>query len=140
TNIIKNPPSIHNYPISQHSPGKDCGTITCSPPPKGPHGYFIPSEKHRAHQSGQASAGPTWEDGQKALDGSVNVPDSSRRVVAYGGKYIVFDQTSPGVYHGHYRPWDGMKDERLSDSMKKALKQYGMTTGNKGKIKKDMKE
>ncbi|MCX5922936.1 MAG: Hint domain-containing protein, partial [Candidatus Dependentiae bacterium] len=39
TNIIKNPPSIHNYPISQHSPGKDCGTITCSPPPKGPHGY-----------------------------------------------------------------------------------------------------
>jgi len=130
----------HNYPISQHSPGKDCDTVECDPPPKGPHGYFIPSDKHGSKARGKAGAGPDWHEGQKALDASVEIEgDSKRRVVVYGGKYIVFDQTSPGVYHAHYRPWDGQLNERLALDMKEALKEAGMVKGNKGKIIKDEK-
>ena len=137
--IGKNISPVHNYPISQHSPGKDCGTISCDPPPKGPNGYFIPAEKHKAQARGRASAGPDWYDGQKALDASVGVKgETKRRVVVYGGKYIVFDQTSPGVYHGHHRPWrDTYVLAGLTQPMKNALAKAGMVNGENGRILKD---
>ncbi|MCX5922998.1 MAG: polymorphic toxin-type HINT domain-containing protein [Candidatus Dependentiae bacterium] len=144
--IGKNISPVHNYPISQHSPGKDCGTISCDPPPKGPNGYFIPAPYHPEYATpGCKSTGPSWHDGQKALDASVEVENKSdkekkQRVVVYGGKYIVFDQTSPGVYHGHHRLW-GKKGALvgLTPKMQNALIGSGMVKDNKGKIIKDAK-
>ena len=135
----------HNYPISQHSPGKDCGMVECDPPPKGPHGYFIPAPYHQEYPTpGCKSTGPSWHDGQKALDVSVEVENKSdggkkHRVAVYGGKYIVFDQTSPGVYHAHHRAWnkqDGMNG--LTPQMQNALKKAGIVKSN-GRIIKDAK-
>ena len=136
----------HNYPISQHSPGKDCGTVSCDPPPKGPHGYFIPAPYHPEHPTpGCKSTGPSWHDGQKALDASVEVENESdgekkQRVVVYGGKYIVLDQTSSGVYHGHHRPWKKQGTmQGLTPEMKKSLKKAEIVKDN-GKVLKDAKK
>jgi hypothetical protein len=145
--IGKNVNPVHNYPISQHSPGKDCGTVSCDPPPKGPNGYFIPAPYHPEYPTpGCKSTGPSWHDGQKALDASVEVENrgnggKKQRVVVWGRKFIVFDQTSPGVYHGHHRPWKKIGELKgLEQRMKNALADAGMVNIENGKIIKDAKK
>jgi hypothetical protein len=112
----------HTIKESEHEAGKKCETDICSPPPKGPNGYFIPSDKHQSKPNGNASAGPTWEDGQKALDRSVQVVDRrgnqlKNRVVEHDGKFLIFQNTVNNVWHGYYCEW-----EKLSEYQKKALK------------------
>ena len=73
------------------------------------------------------SAAPV--DGQASLDKSVPIkPTTTRRVSVEGDHFVVFDETTPGVFHGHIR---GLND--LTPSMKSALIKNGLTN-NRGKI------
>jgi hypothetical protein len=83
---------------------------------------YMPSPKHGLIQRGSIS--PTPRNGQAALDFSIQVkPTSPRRVgIDYEtGEYVVFDQTSSGVFHGHVRPWN-----ELTDDMRNALRGVGI--------------
>ncbi|MDL4820787.1 WXG100-like domain-containing protein [Actinomadura opuntiae] len=92
-----------------------------------PNGVYEPSGKHkptntRARRGGENSKEP--EDGQSALDDSVQVKDTSPRRVGYdeeSGEIVVLDQTSDGVFHGHVRSWEG-----LDQAMRNALVKSGM--------------
>lgn len=92
-----------------------------------PNGVYKPSGKHkptstRAHRGAENSKEP--EDGQPALDDSVQVKDTSPRRVGYdkeSGEIVVLDKTSDGVFHGHVRSWEG-----LDQAMRNALIKAGM--------------
>ena len=67
--------------------------------------------------------------GQAALDNSIQIkPTSPRRIGTSNNQFVVLDQTSPGLYHGHVRAWGD-----LSNSMRSALIKAGKAT-IKGKI------
>jgi hypothetical protein len=85
------------------------------------------SPKHGATARGRISKAPT--NGQEALDTSVQVKATSPRRVGVDpqtGEYVVFDQTSPGKFHGHVRTWN-----ELTPEMKRALTDSGMTSKGK---------
>lgn len=88
------------------------------------------SPKHHQNVSGGfISAAPT--NGQAALDASIQIkPTSPRRVAvdAAAQEFVVFDQTTPGVFHGHVRTFD-----QLSDQMKAVLRKAGLVNA-KGRI------
>ncbi len=87
-------------------------------------------EKADYHNKGNSvkSAAPT--NGQEALDKSVPIkPETTtRRVSVDGNNFVVFDETSSGVFHGHIRTWS-----QLTDTMKNALVKSGLAN-RKGKI------
>ena len=67
--------------------------------------------------------------GQAALDNSIQInPTSPRRIGTSNNQFVVLNQTSPGLYHGHVRAWGD-----LSNSMRSALIKAGKAT-IKGKI------
>jgi len=75
------------------------------------------------------SKAPT--NGQDALDMSVQVKANSPRRVGIDyqtGEFVVFDQTSSGIFHGHVR---GRKD--LTNQMQNTLRKSGMVD-RKGNI------
>ncbi|SEB59461.1 hypothetical protein SAMN04489844_0627 [Nocardioides exalbidus] len=84
---------------------------------------FEASPKHGSRPNGRAAAGP--RNGQQALEDSVAVnPSTTTRRVAYDGKteeFVVFDETTPGVFHGHVRSWG-----ELSHAMQRALVEAGV--------------
>jgi RHS repeat-associated protein len=85
---------------------------------------FQASPKHGGTATGRASAGPV--NGQDALDVSVKVKSTSPRrggIDYDANEFVVFDQTSPGVFHGHVRPWADLTQE-----MRNALIRAGMAT------------
>jgi hypothetical protein len=87
-----------------------------------PHGAYKPSGKHkptntRARRGGDNSKEP--EDGQEALDNSVQVKDTSPRRVGYDeehGEIVVLDETQDGEFHGDVRSW-----KELTQEMKNTL-------------------
>ncbi len=87
-------------------------------------------EKADYHNKGNSvkSAAPT--NGQEALDKSVPIkPETTTRCVSVdGNNFVVFDETSSGVFHGHIRTWS-----QLTDTMKNALVKSGLAN-RKGKI------
>ena len=75
------------------------------------------------------SKGP--ENGQEALDNSVQVKPTSERRIGIDPKtneFVVFDHTGRDDYHGHVRPWN-----KLHQDMKNALIK-AKKTDNKGNI------
>lgn len=90
---------------------------------KHPHGKYENASYHHKN-SAKSGKSPAPKDGQKALDNSVRIKDTSpHRVGISEGEFVVLDQTSKGVYHGHVRAW-----RALTDDMRKKLVQYGMAT------------
>ena len=90
---------------------------------------FEASPKHGPKSRGRASAGP--QNGQAALDISVQVKSTSPRRVGVdveAGEFVVFDQTSSGIFHGHVRPWT-----ELTSQMQNVLVSSGHAT-RKGRI------
>ncbi|EIC03576.1 hypothetical protein YSBL_2747, partial [Acetivibrio thermocellus YS] len=69
------------------------------------------------------------QDGQFALDNSVDIRDTSKRRVGIdiNGDFVVLDHTGGEKFHGHVRPWSkGTPDlPPLTDRMKNALKKAG---------------
>lgn len=84
---------------------------------------FEGSPKHGATRHGRASAGPI--DGQSALDRSVAIsPNTTTRRVSFDDvhdEFVVFDETTEGVFHGHVREWN-----ELTPAMQTVLKQSGI--------------
>ena len=73
------------------------------------------------------SAAP--KNGQASLDKSVCIKSTTtRRVSVDGNKFVVFDETLPGVFHGHVREWN-----QLTQNMKNALIDAGLAN-RRGKI------
>lgn len=67
---------------------------------------------------------PAPAHGQDVLDFSIQVKSTSPRRVGIDdetGDFVVFDQTTPGVYHGHTRTW-----AQLENAMRSALQRAGM--------------
>ncbi len=74
---------------------------------------------------------PAPKDGQGALDNSIPSEGKSSRISVHNGEFVVLNQTSRGVYHGHVRTWDGLARE-----MKAALQEAGLVrlVNGKGKM------
>ena len=86
-------------------------------------------KKASYHNKGNAKKSAAPVDGQKALDNSIQVSNNSpRRIGVSQGEFVVLDQTSPGVYHGHVRSWN-----QLETGMKNALVKGGLANRH-GKI------
>jgi hypothetical protein len=87
------------------------------------------SPKHHVFSRGRASPPP--REAQEALDFSVPLgPTTSRRIsVDPGtGSFVVFDETTEGVFHGHLRSWN-----ELTHTMQNALVRSG-TVDRKGRL------
>ena len=81
------------------------------------------------HNKGNSVKSAAPINGQTALDNSVKISvNTTRRVGISHGQFVVLDETSSGVFHGHVREW---KD--LTTAMKNALINAGKVT-KKGKI------
>jgi hypothetical protein len=103
---------------------QDGGTGSAAASP-GPKLTWEPSPKHGREQRGRANPAPT--NPEETLGRSVPLgPNTARRVSAdpKTGEYAVFDETYPGtgVYHGHARSWDELKQPQ-----KNALVRGGLT-------------
>ena len=102
------------------------------------NGVYQGADYHTGQTTGRKSAAP--QDGQFALDNSVPIgSNTSRRVsIDKDGNFVVLDQTSEGVYHGHVRSWNGSDDLKgLTQEMKNALYDAGYIkspTGTKPKL------
>lgn len=86
------------------------------------------SPKHGTNK-GNVSAAP--RNGQNALDNSVQVKETSPRRIGVDyetREFVVFDQPSPGKFHGHVRTW-----QQLTQEMRNALVKTGLVSPN-GKI------
>ena len=92
----------------------------------GPNGKY---ETSPAHIRGNSIKSPPPKNGQAALDNSIQVKGHvPRRVSIYDGEIVVFQQTTPGVFHGYVVQWD-----KLSNDIKNALIKSGWVN-RKGKI------
>ena len=103
------------------------GTRAASPRNAGPafRLRYEPSPKHGPRDIGRSSRAPA--NGQDALDQSIQVKSTSPRRVGIDyetGDFVVFDQTSQGIFHGHVRSWSGPNG--LTQAMQRALRESGM--------------
>jgi Tfp pilus assembly protein PilE len=93
-----------------------------------PFGKYEDAPYHTSFGNSIKSKAPS--NGQRALDCSVSIGEnSSRRIGISDGEFVVLDQTSPRLFHGHVRSWAD-----LTDKMKKALVNSNLVS-LKGKIK-----
>ncbi|MCB0082687.1 MAG: RHS repeat-associated core domain-containing protein, partial [Caldilineaceae bacterium] len=79
------------------------------------------SPKH--HPNAQQGIGNAPQDGQGALDNSLQVTGNSPRRVGVdraNNQFVVFDQTREGIFHGHVRSW-----QQLTDQMKNTVRNAG---------------
>ena len=93
---------------------------------KHPHGKYEDAGYHHPKSKGMKSPAP--KDGQGALDNSMPIEGKAGRISLHNGEFVVLNQTSRGVYHGHVRPW-----KALTEGMQKALK-IAKLVSDSGKI------
>ncbi|HAX79210.1 MAG TPA: hypothetical protein DCY88_26130 [Cyanobacteria bacterium UBA11372] len=109
---------------------RDSSDTTTPPSGNNSRLVFEPSPKHGRENRGNISRGPT--NGQIALDNSVQVSDTSTRRVGVdraNNEIVVFDETRDGIFHGHVRSWEELRQE-----MKNALIRAGLVD-SRGRIK-----
>ncbi len=86
-------------------------------------------EKAPYHNKGNRVKSAAPKNGQESLDKSVPIKSTTtRKVSTDGNDFVVFDETTPKVFHGHVRTWS-----ELTQSMKNALIKAGLAN-SKGKI------
>lgn len=74
------------------------------------NGRYEDASYHTSKGNSVKSAKPI--DGQHALDNSFEFKDTSpRRIAVSNGQFVVMDQTSPGIFHGHVREWDDLRQK-----------------------------
>ncbi len=93
-----------------------------------PYGIYEDAPYHGEQDNPLKSKRP--KNGQAALDKSIPLNDT-RRIAVDQGEFVVLDQTSKGVYHGHVRSW-----RELDMKMKVALDKAGLVNFKKGRIRK----
>ncbi len=102
------------------------------------NGVYEKAEYHSGSTTGRKNPAPV--DGQFALDNSVSIGDNTNRRIGIdtNGDFVVFDETSNGVFHGHVRTWSGNgNNQPLTQQMKNALYKAGYvksSTGTKYKL------
>lgn len=90
---------------------------------------YEPASYHGKVDTALKSRAPAQ--GQDALDFSLQVKETSPRRVGIDPQtsdFVIFDQTTPGVFHGHVRPWNELPVEAQN-----ALRKAGMVDA-KGRI------
>nr|WP_231593346.1 RHS repeat-associated core domain-containing protein [Enterococcus faecalis] len=93
-----------------------------------PNGKYEDAPYHNKNQ-GNATKSKAPKNGQKALDNSYEIKNTSkRRISVSDGEFVVLDETSNGLFHGHVRKW-----EELTNEMKSILQKNGLVN-KKGKI------
>lgn len=96
---------------------------------------FLLSFAGRYPRGGVAKFHPAPKDGQFALDNSVPIGDNTTRRVGIdsNGDFVVFDETTPGTFHGHVRTWNKSNgNQGLTQAMKNALYDAGYIKSPKG--------
>ncbi|EHU9649354.1 hypothetical protein K7P65_002531 [Enterococcus faecalis] len=92
------------------------------------NGKYEDAPYHNKNQ-GNATKSKAPKNGQKALDNSYEIKNTSkRRISVSDGEFVVLDETSNGLFHGHVRKW-----EELTNEMKSILQKNGLVN-KKGKI------
>ena len=87
-------------------------------------------EKASYHNKGNSVKSAAPINGQAALNNSYSIgSNTTRRIGISNNQFVVFDETSPGVFHGHVRQWS-----ELTQTMKNILWDMGVVTRS-GKIK-----
>ena len=97
------------------------------------NGKYEKADYHSGKTTGRKDPAPV--DGQFALDNSVPIGENTPRRVGLdvNGDFVVLDQTSPGVFHGHVRKWNSAgANKGLSQEMKNALYEAGYVKSSKG--------
>lgn len=97
------------------------------------NGKYEGADYHSKQTTGKKSPAP--KDGQFALDNSVSISDTTPRRVGLdiNGDFVVLDETSPGIFHGHIRGWNSSGIlQGLSQAMKNALYRAGYITSSAG--------
>ncbi|QTE21204.1 hypothetical protein J3359_10235 [Polaribacter cellanae] len=90
---------------------------------------FERNPKHGKKKKGSSGAEPT--NPQEVLDASLELTGNTTRRVGVDsstGEFVVFDEHSEGVFHGHVRTWS-----ELSQGMQAILRKAGLVN-KKGKI------
>ena len=91
---------------------------------------FLTYEKAPYHNKGNSAKSAAPINGQDALNKSIPIgTTTSRRISVDGNQFVIFDETTSGVFHGHVRTWS-----QLTQPMKNALIDAGYVT-SRGKIK-----
>ena len=97
------------------------------------NGTYEKADYHSGQTTGKKNPAP--KDGQFALDNSVPIGDNTTRRVGIdsNGDFVVFDETSPGTFHGHIRTWNRSNgNQGLTQAMKNALYDAGYIKSSKG--------
>ena len=97
------------------------------------NGKYEKADYHSSRTTGKKNPAP--KNGQFALDNSVPIKQAttSRRVgLDINGDFVVFDETTPGIFHGHIREWNDSANQPLSPTMRAALKKAGYVVSVKG--------
>jgi len=88
---------------------------------------------HHQNSRGGPSGGksPAPKDGQKSLDRSISFKEKGnqkyeRRLGVEEDYFVIFDEQSPGEFHGHIESW-----ENLTDTMRDALYEAGIIKNRK---------
>ena len=99
---------------------------TCMKNPQ--NGIYEKASYHGVKNNGRKNKAPN--NGQEALDNSIPISENTtRRIGISDGEFVVLDETTKGVFHGHVRSWN-----ELSEKMKAVLIKAGKVN-KKGKIK-----
>lgn len=73
-------------------------------------------EKAPYHNKGNSVKSAAPINGQAGINNSVSIGNNTtRRVGVNNGQIIVFDETTPGVFHGHVRTWENLRDLFCND-------------------------
>ena len=90
------------------------------------NGIYEKADYHSGQTTGNKNPAP--KDGQFALDNSVPIGSNTTRRIGLdsNGNFVVFDETSSGVFHGHVRTWNSANgNQGLAQAMKNALYKAG---------------
>jgi hypothetical protein len=89
-----------------------------------PHGIYRGEDAKYHHKNSYGTKSGPPRDGQRALDNSIRVKDSSsQRVAIEDEQFVVLRETSKGVYHGYVTTF-----AELSADIRQALYNGGFTT------------
>lgn len=126
--LVDKPIKVYNFQVAEfhtYHVGKSGVLVHNGEYPEPPGEY----EKAGYHNKGNKVKSAAPKNAQEALDKSVPIKTTTtRRVSVDGDQFVVFDETSPGVFHGHVRTWS-----ELTQVMKNALVKAGLAKRN-GKI------
>jgi hypothetical protein len=102
-----------------------------------PHGKYEDADYHHKNSHGNKSACP--KNGQKALDNSIQIKDTSpHRVGISEGEIVILKQTAIGKFHGYVSTWKELvQGGKTTQAIRNALTDSGLVS-QAGKILKSM--